>query len=146
MSLASLVAAGSIHPFKATPQEISRSMEIAHRDSKQAERILLESLDWAYSIAYNAVLQACRAYMFFRGYRPASTESHKATLAFMQETADAQLKQSIDYFDRVRKKRHRVVYDEVGLVSEKEARQLISKAKEFISWVDIQVKNAPGIT
>jgi uncharacterized protein (UPF0332 family) len=144
MTLDKLIEDGSIHPFKATPQEISRSMEIAHRDLIQAERILAESLDWAFSIAYNAVLQACRAYMFFRGYRAASSESHKATLAFMQVSVDTKLKESIDYFDRVRKKRHRVVYDEVGLVSEKEAQQLIFKAQKFITWVDSQVKKTSG--
>ena len=144
MSLDSLIEDGSIHPFKATPQEISRSMEIAHRDLNEAERILAETLDWSYSIAYNAVLQACRAYMFHRGYRAASFEAHKATLAFMLVSVDVKLKESMDYFDRVRKKRHRVVYDEVGLVSEKEAQQLILKAREFITWVDAQVKKTSG--
>jgi uncharacterized protein (UPF0332 family) len=140
MSLDKLLAAGSIHPFKATAKEIARSMELAHRDLNQAQRILPESLDWAYSIAYNAVLQASRAYMFHQGYRPASVESHKATLAFMLISVDPQLKETIDYFDRVRNKRHRVIYDEVGLVSEKEAQQLIQKAVEFISWVDMKLK------
>jgi uncharacterized protein (UPF0332 family) len=140
MSLDNLIDDGSIHPFKATQEEINKSLEIAHRDLNQSKRILSESLDWAYSIAYNAVLQACRAYMFHRGYRPASAESHKSTLAFMQLSVDPQLKETVDYFDRVRKKRHRVIYDEVGLVSEKEAQQLIQKAGEFIAWVDTNLK------
>jgi uncharacterized protein (UPF0332 family) len=140
MSLDKLIADGSVHPFKATSKEIARSMQLAHRDLNQAKRILPESLDWAYSIAYNAVLQASRAYMFHQGYRPASIESHKATLAFMLISVDPQLKETIDYFDRVRNKRHRVIYDEVGLVSEKEAQQLIQKAAEFISWVDMKLK------
>jgi uncharacterized protein (UPF0332 family) len=141
MSLDKLIEDGSIHTFKATQEEINRSMGIAHRDLNHSKRILSESLDWAYSIAYNAVLQACRAYMFQQGYRPASAESHKATLAFMQFVVDTQLKETVDYFDRVRKKRHRVIYDEVGLVSEKEAQQLIQKAGEFIAWVDTKLKN-----
>jgi uncharacterized protein (UPF0332 family) len=140
MSLDKLIAEGSIHPFKATAKEIARSMELAHRDLNQAKRILPESLDWAYSIAYNSVLQASRAYMFHQGYRPASVESHKATLAFMLISVDPQLKETMDYFDRVRNKRHRVIYDEVGLVSEKEAQQLIQKATDFISWVDMKLK------
>jgi uncharacterized protein (UPF0332 family) len=140
MSIDKLIKDGSIHPFRATPAEIKRSMEIAHRDLVEAEQILNESLDWSYSIAYNAVLQGCRAFMYYRGYRPASAEGHKATLAFMQTTIDASLKETVDYFDRVRIKRHRVIYDEVGLVSEKEAQQLIQKAKEFITWIDNQIK------
>jgi uncharacterized protein (UPF0332 family) len=140
MSLDKLIAEGSIHLFKATQEEINKSMEIAHRDLNQSKRILSESLDWTYSIAYNSVLQACRAYMFHQGYRPSSSESHKATLAFTQLSVDPQLKETVDYFDRVRKKRHRVIYDEVGLVSEKEAQQLIQKATEFIAWVDMKLK------
>ncbi len=95
-------------------------MELAHRDLNQAKRILPKSLDWAYSIAYNAVLQASRFYIFHQGYRLASVESHKAPLACMQISVDSQLENTIDYFDRVRNKRHRVIYDEVGLVSDKE--------------------------
>lgn len=140
MSLEKLIEDGNIHSFKATPGEISRCLEIAHRDLNQSKRILSESLDWAYSIAYNAVFQACRAYMFNQGYRSASTESHKSTFAFRQFSIDPLLMETVDYFDRVRKKRHRVIYDEVGLVSEKEAQQLIQKAAEFISWVDIRLK------
>lgn len=135
MSIDRLVEEGNIHSFHATKEEIARSMEIARRDLAHVEKILNDSLDWSYSIAYNAVLQACRAFMFNRGYRPASSESHKVTLAFMQLSVDNSLKTTIDYFDRVRQKRHRVVYDEVGLISEKEAQQLI-KTKEFISYIE----------
>jgi hypothetical protein len=78
--------------------------------------------------------------MFNQGYRTASIESHKSTFAFMQFSVDLLLKETVDYFDRVRKKRHRVIYDEVGLISEKEAQQLIQKAAEFIYWVDTRLK------
>ena len=58
MSIEELIKEGSIHPFKATQEEINRAIEIAQRDLALAEAILGESLDWTYSIAYNAVLQA----------------------------------------------------------------------------------------
>ena len=104
-------------------------MAIAQRDLALAERILDESLDWSYSIAYNAILQACRAYMFHQGYRPAATEAHKVTLEFMNIAVKEPVKRTIAYFDRVRRKRHRTVYNEVGLVTEKEARQLLHKVR-----------------
>lgn len=72
MSIESLVQEGSIHPFRATREEIAKVMEIAKRDLAEAEKIQGSRLDWAFSIAYNAVLQACRAYIFHRGYRPAA--------------------------------------------------------------------------
>jgi hypothetical protein len=78
--------------------------------------------------------------MFHRGYRLASAESDKSTSAFLQRSVDPQQKETVDYFDRVRKKRHRFIYDEVGLVSEKEVQQLIQIATEFIAWVDMKLK------
>jgi len=35
-----------------------------------ARSVLNENCDWAFSIAYNAMLQAVRALMFSKGYRP----------------------------------------------------------------------------
>jgi len=135
MSIEKLVSEGSLHPFHATADEINKAMAIAQRDLALAESILDESLDWSYSIAYNAVLQACRAYMFYQGYRPAATESHKTTIEFMKISVEEPLKSTVAYFDRVRKKRHRTLYDEVGLVTEKEATQLLSKTREFLDYI-----------
>jgi uncharacterized protein (UPF0332 family) len=135
MSIEKLVNEGSIHPFYATADEINKAMAIAQRDLALAESILDESLDWSYSIAYNAVLQACRAYMFYKGYRPAATESHKITIEFMKISVEEPLKSTVAYFDRVRKKRHRTLYNEVGLVTKKEATQLLSKTREYLNYI-----------
>lgn len=135
MSIETLIKEGSIHPFRATPDEINKAMAIAQRDLALAESILEESLDWSYSIAYNAILQACRAYMFHQGYRPAVTEAHKATLEFMQIAIEKPVKRTVVYFDRVRRKRHRTLYDEVGLVTEKEVHQLLKTAKGFLQYI-----------
>lgn len=136
MSIDRLIKEVSVHPFHATKQEINRTMDIARRDLSLAGSILDESPDWSYSIAYNAVLQACRAYMFHLGYRPASSEAHKTTFEFIQIVMEEPFKKTIAYFDRVRRKRHRTVYDEVGLVTEKEAKQLLKKAEEFTSYIE----------
>jgi uncharacterized protein (UPF0332 family) len=140
MSIEELIKNGSIHPFKATQDEVDRAVEIARRDLALAENILEESLDWSYSIAYNAVLQACRGYMFRLGYRPASVEAHKNTFEFMRFAVDEPLKQSISYFDRVRKKRHRTMYDEVGLITENEAKELLKKARELLFYIESKLK------
>ena len=38
----------------------------------------------------------------------------------------------VDIFNRLRKKRHRVVYEEAGAVSEEEARKALEWAGEFV--------------
>ena len=45
---------------------------------------MAEDWDWGFSIAYNAVLQAARAYMYSQGFRPASEQGHKNTFAFLR--------------------------------------------------------------
>lgn len=142
MSIEDLVGEGSIHPFEARPEEVDKLMGIARRDLTTALRMMDESLDWSYTIAYNAVLQACRGYMFHLGYRPASAEAHRATLRFMRLIVDEPAKGLIDYFDRVRRKRHRALYDEAGLVSEKEARELLDKAGEFVPMVEERIRRS----
>ena len=140
MSIEELTEQGSIHPFEATHSEIEKAMGIARRDLALAEKLLEENLDWCFSIAYNAVLQACRAYMFHSGYRPASAEAHKATFEFMEIAIGEPFKKSISYFDRVRKKRHRTLYDDVGLISEKEAKELLRRARELLSYTESKLK------
>ena len=140
MSIERLIREGRVHPFKATREEINRAIEIAQRDLTLADRVSGENLDWCFSIAYNAVLQSCRAYMFYLGYRPASTEGHKAVFDFMKVVAEEPVKGTISYFDRVRKKRHRTIYDEVGLITEKEAKELLVKARKFLSYVESKLE------
>jgi uncharacterized protein (UPF0332 family) len=125
MSVEKLLRDGRVPPFNATHDEVNKAIEIAERDLALAEKILDDDLDWSFSIAYNAVLQTCRAYMFHRGYRPATTEGHKAVFDFMKATVAEPLKNTIYYFDRIRKKRHRTLYDEAGLITEKETKGLL---------------------
>jgi hypothetical protein len=78
--------------------------------------------------------------MFHSGYRPASTEAHKATFEFMEIAVGQPFKKSISYLDRVRKKRRRTLYDDVGLISEKEAKELLRRARELLSYIEGKLK------
>ena len=142
MSIERLLQEGSIHAFQATDVEIDKAMEISRRDLNTALEIRLNSPDWAFNIAYNAVLQACKAHMFTKGYRAASSESHKHTFEFLLTTANEPWLATIEYFDRVRKKRHRVVYDEIGLVSEKELETLLDQAGEFVRHIENTIRKS----
>lgn len=133
MTIDKLLKEGKLHQFKATQDEIEKPLEIAERDLAVAEKIFEEDLDWSFSIAYNAILQACRAYMFSLGYRPASSEMHKTVFEFMEVMSEEPHKEMIAYFDRARRKRHKTLYDEVGLVSTEEVVELLKQARTFIA-------------
>jgi hypothetical protein len=73
--------------------------------------------------------------MFARGYRPASAEGHKNTLAFMRAVMGKDYEEMISYFDRMRIKRNQAIYDVAGLITETEARHLFKAAGEFVALV-----------
>lgn len=140
MTIDDLLKEGKLHNFEAKSEEIDKCLEIAKRDLSLAEKILEDDLDWCFSITYNAIFQACRAYMFSLGYRPATPEAHKTTFEFMELTIEEPFKEIITYFDRVRKKRHRTIYDQAGLVTRKEAEELLQLAKSFITEIEKRLK------
>ena len=120
---------------------IVAAFERAQRDLNTARKVLDIDTDWAFSIAYNAVLQASRALMFAQGYRPASNEGHKNTFAFMLIMVDEAHEPLITYFDRMRVKRHQVTYDAAGAVTQTEARNLLSKAEEYVEWIHQRLRS-----
>jgi len=71
MAYDELVNKGLIKPFDAAPAQVKDRLALARRDIRTAGTPGIGH-DWAYSIAYNAMLQSARALMFAEGYRPSS--------------------------------------------------------------------------
>ena len=53
-----LLRANRIRPHRASQDEVKQLLQLAVRDLNTARANLEETPDWAYSIAYNAILQA----------------------------------------------------------------------------------------
>ena len=111
-----------------------KSFKLSERDIKTAKSMLdAENYDWAAVIAYNAMLQAGRALMHLKGYRPYSEHKHVTVIEFVHELFGKEISDKmINIFDRMRKKRHRIVYEEAGIVTQDEAEQSIKWAEEFV--------------
>ena len=106
---------------------------------QMARLTMAEDWDWAFSIAYNAVLQSARAFMYSRGYRPAAEQGHKNTFAFTRAALGDDLSSTIGYFDRMRKKRNQAIYDVAGLITEKEAKAILKNAIAFVDAIKKRV-------
>ncbi len=130
-----LLRSRRIHRESISEREVRQAMELAERDLRTARKMMADELDWAFAVGYNAVLQASRAYMFSEGYRPSSAEAHKNTRAFMSVALGREHASLISFFDRMRVKRHHAVYDQVGLITQREARELLSKAEDIVALV-----------
>jgi uncharacterized protein (UPF0332 family) len=114
-------------------KKVKDAIARAHRDLRTARTILNTDRDWAYTIAYNAILQAGRALMFSKGYRPDGANQHISVVKFAELFLD---NQDAIIFDRMRRKRHSSVYDMAGSVSETEAESAVSHAEVLIRKIE----------
>lgn len=100
----------------------------------RSQELLLETTQiWAYTIAYDAMLQAARALMFAKGYRPVGDNQHIAVVRFAGFFLDSQ---SLNAFDRMRRKWHATVYDMAGTISDQEAESAVSRADAFLDTIE----------
>jgi uncharacterized protein (UPF0332 family) len=87
------------------------------------------------------MLSSGRALMFSMGYRPSSTDGHVAVIRFLQIILGAEdSERMIMAMNRLRKKRHAIVYEEMGVASEDEARRAVCWAEEFVNKMEARIK------
>jgi uncharacterized protein (UPF0332 family) len=122
---------------------VDEVFRVAERDLNAARNSLREGdFDWALAIAYNSMLQAGRALMLRRGYRPVGEFKHVAVVEFVKVEFRDELSRKLAFaFSKIRRKRHRVVYEQAGITTEREASEVICLAEEFVSRVGDVVKH-----
>ncbi len=130
-----LLKEGKIKIHRSSSEEIKDILEIADRDHSFAKEAMAHNWDWAFTIAYNSALSASRAYMFNAGYRPSSIEGHKTVWSFMLLSLPKGHNDRIHFFNRMRVKRNKNLYDHAGLISETEGRQIIRLAGKHIEVI-----------
>jgi uncharacterized protein (UPF0332 family) len=91
------------------------------------------------------MFQAGRALMLKGGFRPVGEFKHVAVVEFVKvEFSDELSRKLVFAFSKIRRKRHRVVYEEAGLTTEREASEVICLAEEFMSRVGEAFKSKIG--
>ena len=122
------------------------SLRPAQRDIDTAKALVEnERFDWSLAISYNAMLQAGRALMFERGYRPSITGSHVAVVKFLRISFGKEVSnRMIMFLNSMRKKRHRVVYEEMDIVSMSEAERALGWTIESVNRVGTIVRKHVG--
>ena len=145
MAYERLLKQGLIKPYTANQTEIKQLLNVARRDLTASARNLSEDPDWAYTMAYNAVLQASRALMLAEGYRPRGGEQHATVVEFIRENLGTAYANQVQLFDQMRRKRHRVIYEIAGLVSSHEAEQAVEFAKGFVGQLTEIITRQKGL-
>jgi uncharacterized protein (UPF0332 family) len=123
---------GLIKTLPIDQRKVEDARALALRDVATARTLLDSNQDWAYNIAYNAVLQAGRALMFSKGYRPDGANQHISVVKFAGLFLDSN--DSI-IFDRMRRKRNSSVYDSAGSITESEAVFAAKQAEDLVKKI-----------
>lgn len=129
-----LLKARAIEPVEVQPEEIAGLLDVAKRDIGTAQNLASTDLDWAFAIAYNAILQLSIAYMNSLGFRPRGEGKHFNTFRFL-ERALPEERPMVKRLQKLRKKRNLTIYEHVGLVTEKEAHDVIAFAARYYDEV-----------
>lgn len=131
-----------IEPIEVTRDEIAYLLGVARRDIKTGQDLAYTNLDWAFAVAYNAILQLSIAYMNFLGYRPRPGAKHVNTFKFMEKAVPKEEQRMIKRMQQLRRKRNITIYERAGLVTEKEAREIIDFASRYYKDVESKLPRA----
>jgi len=131
MGLRDLEREGSVRQIPPDPIGCNHALERAEHDLGTARCVQGIDLDWALAIAYDAGLQACLSVMLHQGYRPRGFDRHRTAIRFARLVVPM-IGESIDALDDIRLRRHSVVYDIRGSVSEGEAVAAIETAEHIL--------------
>lgn len=106
-------------------------LQLVERDLKDAAREEV-SPDWRFNIAYNAGLQLATLVLYVAGYRAGRGESkHYRVIQALPLVLGEHFSSLRDYLDNCRRKRNISEYDAVGIVSMKEAADILKTVQEF---------------
>ena len=134
MSLRSWLQNSWLVQHTTSPEEITNLLAISDRDLAACQVEQLPT-DWRFAIAYNAGLQAATAALAAAGYRAARDNHHYRVIQSLEFTTAPGTK-LIATFDGFRKKRNVSSYDVAGVVSDKEADEMLKLATSLRADVE----------
>jgi len=137
MKIEEMLSKRMIKAIETDKKEIKKIIELCERDIKVAKKNLEnEDYDWSLAIAYNSTLQAGKALMISKGYRSNGEFKHLAVIEFLHSEFGKQITDKmIDILNFLRKRRHKVVYEQGGSVSEGESMEAIKFAIDFLNKI-----------
>ncbi len=107
MDLKQLEAQGLMEKASFNDKQILANLGRARRDLITSKANLSIDEEWAYAIAYHAMLRAGRALMFASGYRPRGKDQHRTVVDFCSSVLGSEFQELVTRFNRMRVKRQK---------------------------------------
>ena len=122
-----------------TLPEIQGLLQVVDREISDAQAGGI-SADGRFEHAYTAGLQLCMVALRAAGYLVPKGESrHKRTIESLQYTLGRRWAETSEYLERCSRQRGQAMYERIGVVSDEDAGDLLSKAEQLrvdvIHWL-----------
>jgi hypothetical protein len=142
MSLEQWWQSGWLQREETTVAEIHRLFQVVDRELADAQTPGL-SVDGRFQHAYDASLQLCMIPLRASGYRVRKGEGHhKHGIDSLRLTLGNAWSKVADHVERCSRLRGRVVYEQIGVVSDEDAKDLLDTARglraDVIEWLKTQ--------
>lgn len=125
--------------------ELDKLRAVISRDLADAS-LKGASADRRFATAYNAALQAAKMAIACAGYRVVGAGHHRISFDVVELALGKVADPYSDYFDRCRRKRNVIDYDDAFVATETEAAEILKKAREFADVVEQWIaKNYPAL-
>jgi uncharacterized protein (UPF0332 family) len=115
---------------------VENCLKLAARDIETARATLATSAEWAFNIAYNAMHQAGRAYMFHEGYRTVGEGHHATVILFLGTALGPDFRDALIVMEHMRRQRNRATYDSTGTVTSRHAQEAIDAATDLVANIE----------
>jgi len=125
-----------IKKVKPNADQIRHQIKRSEQDLETAQANLTIDTTWSLTIAYHAMIRACRAMMYAQGYLPTAHQTHKTLVEFAKAFLGEKYSNLVAKLNRLRRRRHSFIYDAKNHVNMEEARSALAAAKELI----VQIK------
>jgi len=117
------------------PSQVLNIIKKSRRSIKSAKLIMEDDSENSYQLACEAMLLAGRALVFSFGFRPRAAGSHKIVVDFLKEVLGEETKTLVYKFNKMRKKRHYLIYGTGLYISEVDSRNAILSAVQFLRYI-----------
>ncbi len=138
MSLADWLNEGRLRQHKTSKQEINQLLAVFMRDMADAQPTTI-SADRRLATAYNAALTVSVAALAASGYRAAGEGHHYWVIQSLAFTLQLDA-ETIEEFNRFRRKRNTIDYERIGTVSEREVSEMLELARNIRGQLEIWLK------
>jgi uncharacterized protein (UPF0332 family) len=130
-----LLANKEVQQHKTSRKELEKLRAVIARDLADAS-LAGVSADRRFATAYNAALQTAKIAIACAGYRVVGAGHHRISFEVVRLALGKAADPYSDYFDRCRRKRNVIDYDDTFVATETEAAEIVTKAKEFASVLE----------